>query len=303
MIEYIGNVQLVLDYYTGVDQYSDGSIEEFLLDIVRTRQDYQKIVYEDSRWPVYYHLSNRREYIVQPMNIKQTDDVLEIGAGCGAITGALLKKAGTVDCVELSKKRTLINAYRHKESQNLRLFVGNLQDIRLGKKYDVITLIGVLEYAGKYAIGQEPYVQFLQDIRKFMKPGARLYIAIENRFGMKYFSGCVEDHIGKEFEGIEGYPGRDGIRTFSRAELINLLKQSGFEHYDFYYIYPDYKFPTNIFTEESLSLSRYVRTTSTNSGAARNVYFDEHRMLESMTESDDLRQFANSFMVEASWEG
>lgn len=302
MKEYIGNAQLVLDYYAGSDQYSDGPIEDDILDIVRTQPDYEKTVYEDGRWPVYYHLSKRREYIVQPMDIKKTDDVLEIGAGCGAVTGALLKKAGAVDCVELSKKRALINAYRHQEAQNLRIFVGNLQDIRLDKQYDAVTLIGVLEYAGKYTVDQEPYVHFLQTIRALLKPRARLYIAIENRLGLKYFAGCAEDHIGREFEGIEGYPGRDGIRTFSRAELIDLLKRSGFEHHEFYYLYPDYKFPTNIFTDESLYLSRYVSAISSNYGTPRHVYFDERRALTSMTELDDLRQFANSFLIEASRE-
>lgn len=301
MTEHIGNTQLVLDYYAGNDQYSDGPIEDDILDIVRTQPDYEKVVYEDSRWPVYYHLSKRRENIVQPMVIMKTDDVLEIGAGCGAVTGALLKRARTVDCVELSKKRALVNAYRHQQAQNLRIFVGNLEDIRISKQYDVVTLIGVLEYAGKYTTDQEPYVQFLHTVRTFLKPGARLYIAIENRLGLKYFAGCMEDHIGREFEGIEGYPGRDGIRTFSRAELIDLLKRSGFERYEFYYLYPDYKFPTSIFADEFLHLSRHADPASSNYGTPRHVYFDERRALASMTEPDDLREFANSFLVEA-WE-
>lgn len=300
MVHYIGNVQLVLDYYSGFDQYSDGPIEDDILRIVRTQpDDYEKIVYEDSRWPMYYHLSKRREYIVQPMEIKKTDDVLEIGAGCGAVTGALLKKARAVDCVELSEKRASISAYRHQQAQNLRIFVGNLQDMRLSQQYDVVTLIGVLEYAGKYTADQEPYIEFLRAVHAFLKPGARLYIAIENRFGLKYFAGCAEDHVGREFEGIEGYPGPGGVCTFSRAELVKLLERSGFGQCEFYYLYPDYKFPTYFFTEESIHLSRYVNTISSSNGAPRHVYFDERQALASMTEPDDLRQFANSFLVEA----
>ena len=109
MIEEIGNVQLILDDYKGIDHYSDGAIEDDLLNIVRFEKDYDAAIERDGRWPVFYHLSTRRETIVQPMDIIKKDSVLEIGAGCGAVTGALAAKAGNVDCVELSKKRSLID--------------------------------------------------------------------------------------------------------------------------------------------------------------------------------------------------
>ena len=46
------------------------------------------------------------------MEIQDTDEVLEVGAGMGAITGALAAKAKKVDCIELSKRRSLVNAHR-----------------------------------------------------------------------------------------------------------------------------------------------------------------------------------------------
>jgi Dimethyladenosine transferase (rRNA methylation) len=71
--------------------------------------------------------------------------VLEIGSGCGAITGALCEKAEKVTCIELSKKRSEINAWRHKDCENLTILMGNFQEIEpaLTEKYDYITLIGV----------------------------------------------------------------------------------------------------------------------------------------------------------------
>ena len=46
MKETIGNVLLNLDYYDGEDAYSDGSIEDRLLEIVKTtpKEDYQKVI-------------------------------------------------------------------------------------------------------------------------------------------------------------------------------------------------------------------------------------------------------------------
>ena len=74
--------------------------------------------------------------------------VLEVGSGCGAITGALSRKAGSVTCVDLSKKRSMINAYRHRECENITIHVGNFKDIEphLPRDYDFIFLIGVFEY-------------------------------------------------------------------------------------------------------------------------------------------------------------
>ena len=49
MKETIGNVLLNLDYYDGEDAYSDGSIEDRLLEIVKTtpKEDYQKVILAD----------------------------------------------------------------------------------------------------------------------------------------------------------------------------------------------------------------------------------------------------------------
>ena len=52
-------------------------------------------------------------------DLKPGDRVLELGAGMGAITGALAGHAGKTDCVEVSMKRSTINAVRHREFSNI----------------------------------------------------------------------------------------------------------------------------------------------------------------------------------------
>ena len=70
--------------------------------------------------------------------------------------------------------------------------MGNYEDIELERKYDVITLIGVLEYATYYIHSNSPYIDFLSGLNKNLKDDGRIYIAIENRLGAKYFSGCKD---------------------------------------------------------------------------------------------------------------
>ncbi|MDD6596845.1 hypothetical protein [Anaerovibrio sp.] len=55
--------------------------------------------------------------------------MLEIGSGCGGVTGALLTQAASVECVELSPRRAEIVAWRHKDEAGFTIHVGNLNDM------------------------------------------------------------------------------------------------------------------------------------------------------------------------------
>lgn len=103
-------------------------------------------------------------------------------------------------------KRSLINAYRHQEADNITIKVGNFQEVEqhLEKKYDVITLIGVFEYACSYIDSEQPYAEFLEIIKKHLTKDGRLILAIENKFGLKYWAGCREDHIATFLAELKG---------------------------------------------------------------------------------------------------
>lgn len=294
----IGKIKLDLSFYLGNDLYSDGDIEEKILEIVKKSNEYEKYINEASQFEIFYHLSKERELIVEPMDISASDNVLEIGAGCGAITGALAQKAKRIDCIELSKRRSMINAYKNKNFDNITIYVGNYEEIKLERTYNVVTMIGVLEYAGYYIKGENPYLEFLKNVKTKMNENGTLYIAIENRLGMKYLSGCKEDHFGQEFLGVEGYPLKQGIRTFSYYELIELFKKAGFSHYTFYYPFPDYKFPHAIYSDDYLPKKGDLREYGTNYTSPRIQVFDEIRAFNSLLLNDEFKIFSNSFLVE-----
>jgi cyclopropane fatty-acyl-phospholipid synthase-like methyltransferase len=64
-----------------------------------------------------------------------------------------------------------------------------LNDIKLEEKFDYITLIGVLEYAGMFTHTNNPTVDFLKNIKRYLKDDGTIILAIENKFGLKYWSG------------------------------------------------------------------------------------------------------------------
>lgn len=179
-VEYIGKIALDLSKYPGEDFYCDGAVEDELLSIVRDFSvvEYAKAIEERKNWPVLYHLSPLRENIVDWVPMKKSDKVLEVGSGCGAITGAFSRKAGSVTCVDLSKKRSMINAYRHSECENVTIHVGNFKDIEpdLENDFDYICLIGVFEYGQSYIGGDTPYEDFLKILMPHLKKTEELLL-------------------------------------------------------------------------------------------------------------------------------
>ena len=302
-VEMIGSVKLILDDYPGTDLYSDGEVEDELLAIAKDtkKEDYENVIAQRKSWPVLYHFSPIRENILAWYPFRGDEKVLEIGAGCGAITGILSEKCGSVTCVELSKKRSLINAYRSRERGNIEIRLGNYQDIekKLDTDFDVITLIGVFEYGSNYIDSEDPYLDFLRTIRNHLRPGGIVFIAIENRLGLKYFAGCTEDHTGRYFDGLEGYPNVTYAHTFSKPALSSVIGKAGFSECRFYYPYPDYKLPMSIYSDDRLPQKGELRSNLVNFDRERMVLFDETRVYDSLIEDGLFPLFSNSFLVVA----
>ena len=175
-------------------------------------------------------------------------------------------------------KRSLINAYRHQEADNITIKVGNFQEVEqhLEKKYDVITLIGVFEYACSYIDSEQPYAEFLEIIKKHLTKDGRLILAIENKFGLKYWAGCREDHIATFFGGIEGYAKDSYVRTFS-----------------------DYKLPEKIFSDEYLPHENELNVNHRNFDRNRVRLFDENKVYGELIRAEMFPEFSNSFLIVA----
>ena len=105
---------LNLEYYTQKDLYSDGDIEKQMLCMAKNGISFEDLPKEQVDFPIIYHFSDLRTNILCWYPFSKKDSVLEIGAGCGAITGMLCEKAGHVTSVELSKRRSEINFERNR---------------------------------------------------------------------------------------------------------------------------------------------------------------------------------------------
>lgn len=286
-------------HYKGSDLYSDGPIEDEILSLLDAGPITLKTLAGDNRWPLLYHFSPERHNLLDWFPFDVQGNLLEVGAGCGALTGLFCDKLSCVRAVELSLKRSQIIHKRHHSRQNLRITAGNLLDISNLGLFKYITLIGVLEYAAVITNSSEPHLSLLKHLFELLPPGGRLLLAIENKFGLKYFAGAPEDHTGRYFDGIEGYPSGAKVLTFSREELGRLLKKAGFARCDFYYPHPDYKLPREIFSDVYLPSVAEPLHGAPNYDHRRLRMMDESRAWKSIIQAGKFDFFANSFLVVA----
>lgn len=295
--EETGKVRMNYDFYHGKDEYSDGDIEDRLLEIARSRKNYEDILLDTDNWALLYHLSPIRKNLLEWYDFGKGKSLLEIGSGCGAVTGLFCQKLDHVVAIDLSKKRSLINAARNREAENLEIIVGNFEDIQLDEKFDYVTLIGVLEYSICYINSSSPFVDMLRKAKEYLKPGGKQIVAIENKYGIKYWAGATEDHTGRPFDGIMGYDGVDHVRTFSRSGLEKILKEAGYQDLQFFYPLPDYKLPLEVYSEKYLPKHYPISGNTPNYDRNRINLFNEEKAMNDLIKDGMFEQFANSFLV------
>jgi SAM-dependent methyltransferase len=238
--------------------YSDGDgTENKILDIVQRSTDVslfsRELIASIDDWATEYHFSPRRANLIRILEkLDPSTRILELGCGCGAITKAFAERGCSVDAVEGSHRRASIAATRVKEHDKVRVHVANFQDIEFEPIYDLVTLIGVLEYSPAYINGEDPFVACLKMATSALKPGGTLLIAIENKLGLKYFSGITEDHFSIAYYGIEGRYRQNETTTYGKKQLTEKLINAGLSEISYFFPFPDYKLPEVVLSEAAL---------------------------------------------------
>ncbi len=303
-IETIGNVVLKRIRCARADKpvYSDGPIEKELYEGFKADPDFGILNCNGRRvsWAEKYHLSPVRHNLLRWYQFKADGRALEIGAGCGALTGLLCDNLKEVVALEYSEQRALVTAQRHAGRSNLEVVVGGLQDYEESEKFDYITVIGVLEYAPTFYGGDRPFESFLERASKMLKPHGVLMLAIENKLGLKYLAGAPEDHTARVFDSIYDYPFPTKVRTFSRKQLKDLLASVGFADIDWYYPFPDYKMPYAVLSDDVVpnkADSLWKLLPAPVGGGIRREVLSERRLGKTLADAGLFREFANSFLV------
>ncbi|MCG6872992.1 MAG: methyltransferase domain-containing protein [Gammaproteobacteria bacterium] len=262
-------------------------------------------------WPSEYHLSPLRANLLRPLRLDEGLRVLEVGSGCGAITRYLGEAGCQVFALEGSSARAGMTAARCRDLENVTVQSGNFARYEVAGSFDLVTLVGVLEYAPTSfpGTGMEAVQACLRKAREATGPAGTLLIAIENRLGLKYFNGCAEDHTGRRFESINDLYLPQSCRTFGRQELERELHAAGFANVRFLFPFPDYKLPRMLISETALAdpeldvgalAANYV---SRDYAGGEVRFFDESLAWPMLARNQLVGDLANAFLVLASPQG
>lgn len=249
--------------------YSDGEeAERRLASIVAGAYDRstgsRELVSQITDWVTFYHLSPRRCDLLRPVADLLRGNVLEVGAGCGAITRFLGETARSVVALEGSMRRAEITSLRCRELRHVVVCCDNLEQFRCERQFDAIVCVGSVEYCSWFFPGPGSLGRMLTCLRRFLQPHGYLVIAIENRLGLKYFAGAPEDHTGTRYQGLQDQYGPGTAITLGRREWEESLERSGLDLTTCLYPFPSYKHPELIvtpagFVQPELDLASLLR--------------------------------------------
>ena len=251
-----------------------------------------------------YYLTTVSQNLLNWYPFSKEDSVLEIGGDLGQLTGLFSKKCKDVTTIEPQWECAEAIRKRYKDRENIDLIAGKLEDISLNKKYDIITVIGninrIEEIIGKQ-LDLENTIRYLE---KYLNENGKMLIAVDNKFGLRYWAGNPENMLNKKFISLIGYHSEPiSYETFTKKSLEEILQKMEY-NFNFYYPLPDYKMPNVIFTDEGLpkynSIDKYNPYTAKNSDLIMNE-IDVFREILT-TNPEMFTFFTNSFLIEISKE-
>lgn len=198
--------------------------------------------------------------------------------------------------VETHLKNNYIDWLPGKETENMLILSEDMANLE--GKWDYIVVSDAFAKVPAKFDGRAPYQQFFELLKEHLNPRGHIILAVDNRYGLKYFAGCKERLTGQYFEGLEGYANSEGVRTFSKEAVLEMVKESGFEGIQTYYPYPDYRYMTALYTDAHLPSVGELTGNRCNFLEERVVLFDEAKVFDGLIKEGRFQEFSNSYLFD-----
>lgn len=277
---------------------SDAAIVQYMQD--SDREYFHDVIAKDSRWDIFYHLSEMRKALFSWYDFNEQQTILEIGGGFGALTGLFCDKCKRVVTLERNAIRANAIKKRYLKRKNLHVICQDIRTWKNEEQFDYIIIVGTLETLCNGSQSDTDYIQVMEHVKQWLLPQGKLLVAVENRFGIRYWCGAVDKHTGKPYSGINKYPlGSDGI-SFDRAQLKRIFIHAGFQRIKFFYPLPDYILPQVIYSEEYLPKSSVKERVIPYYTDSRYLSAYENDLYDDIVDNAAFEFMSNSFLVECS---
>lgn len=259
-------------------------------------ENYDDVLAMESRWEVFYHLSEMRTSILNWYDFGENASILEVGAEFGAITGMLCRNAKNVSVTEsvFQKAEAIQKRYHH--LKNLTVYADEIEKIRFPEKFDYVIITGSGIAGESGAAPEEKYRQCVDRAKDWLKKDGILLLAMDNYNGAKYQCGYprpIQDSVNEN--------GCEVMMT--KTQMEKMITEAGFKNMKFYYPFPDYRLTQEIYTDARLPEGSVRDRILTYYVLPRMLYKDEQQIYENEIENGDIRKVCNSYLVECSREG
>ena len=200
---------------------------------------YDDVIAEKEEWEFVYHLSSLRRSLLCWFPFDPAWQVLEPGAGFGALTGSIAERCAHVTALEQNILRFESCQKRYSGNERIEFLQTDIFSLSEEKLYDCVVLTNQLERCQ----GREK--ELLEACHAHLKPGGVLLLVYQNRFGLKYFCGGTDEEQQVPFGNLP--PGESNL--LSRREMERLASNTGFVPEICYYPMPDSLWTQAVYTD------------------------------------------------------
>lgn len=252
-----------------------------------------------------YQLSPARANLIRGLDLDSMKNVLELGCGCGPVTRYLGEKGMTVHAVEPCPAKSALARMRCRDLKNVQIINQGYPDLALpASAYDSIFMVGTLDQppfsSPDKKKSQEFLKTFIQTVKKSLKDGGILAVAVDNRTGLKfrsatwkrkYRNSCLTHDIRQQ-----------SVFSRDRDEWKKILLDRSDETCTVVYPFPDHILPRVLLADDFISSDEHsysllYRVLSKDQHLDWQADDDEFIRWKALHESGCLSEFTNSILM------
>lgn len=230
-----------------------------------------------------------------PFNIQ--DDVLIVGRDYGALASAIADKVHSVTCIDCDKESYYIASLRKKDNVSVCLkSMDDLEGTLTGEKYQYIIYAEPVVLENHVEISKSKVIYILKTLKAHLAEYGRMLFYSGNALGIKYWSGVKDEVTGGFFTGIENYSSNEALCMPTLYETDKIIELLGFKYCKRYYPYPDYKFPTSIYSDDFMPGQGELAKNAF-SWEERVILFNEMAAFDSVIKNNQFKFMSNAYLL------
>lgn len=219
-----------------------------------------------------------RKNILNWIPLEDNKTVLILGSQYGILTECF--RNCFIYCIEEDKEKNEVNINKY---QNTKIYEYNSCEFieKFNNVVDYIVLDGYLD-------DKNNKKEILVKCQSILNDNGQMFILSNNKLGLRYFSGAKEG-LKREFGHLI-----EKNNLYTKKEWEKLLTELGLK-YQFFYPFPNYKFPEYIF--KNTPKINEINSSISSFDDLRYNYFNESDAFHEIIKSGYFEEFSNSFLI------